>query len=133
MIYVLDASAIIAWLRNEAGADVVDNALRDVNTQCLVHSINLCEVFYDARRNASEAHAQAVVSDLAAIGVLERNDFDQAFWMDAGRLKAGGGISLADCFGIMLAKRVGGTLLTSDHHEMDKIAAAGICNITFIR
>jgi len=133
MIYVLDASAIIAWLRNEPGADVVDNAVRDVNSQCLVHSINLCEVFYDARRNAGEAHAQAVVSDLAAIGVVERNDFDQAFWMDAGRLKAGGGISLADCFGIMLANRAGATLLTSDHHEMDKIAAAGICNITFIR
>jgi predicted nucleic acid-binding protein len=48
-------------------------------------------------------------------------------------LKAGGGISLADCFGIMLANRVSGTLLTSDHHEMDKIATAGICNINFIR
>jgi PIN domain nuclease of toxin-antitoxin system len=96
MIYVLDASAIIAWLRNEPGADVVDNAVRDVNAQCLVHSINLCEVFYDARRNAGETHAQAVVSDLASIGVVERSDFDPAFWMEAGRLKAGGGISLAD-------------------------------------
>jgi predicted nucleic acid-binding protein len=133
MIYVLDASAIIAWLRNEPGDDVVDTAIRDVNAQCLVHAINLCEVFYDAHRNAGEKHAQSVVSDLAAVGVTERNDFDQAFWMDAGRLKAGGGISLADCFGIVLANRVGGVLLTSDHHEMDKIAAAGICNITFIR
>lgn len=133
MIYVLDASAIIAWLRDESGADVVDDATRDVNSQCLVHSVNLCEVFYDAHRNAGEAHAQAVVSDLATIGVVERNDFDQAFWMDAGRLKSGGGISLADCFGIMLTKRVGGTLLTSDRHEMGKVAAAGICNITFIR
>ncbi len=133
MIYVLDASAIIAWLRNEPGADVVEQAIRDVNAECLVHAINLCEVFYDAHRNAGETHAQAVVSDLAAVGVAERNDFDQAFWMEAGRLKAGGGISLADCFGIVLANRAGGTLLTSDHHEMDKIAAAGSCHITFIR
>jgi PIN domain nuclease of toxin-antitoxin system len=47
MIYVLDASAIIAWMRNEPGADVVDNAIRDVNSQCLVHAVNLCKVYYD--------------------------------------------------------------------------------------
>lgn len=29
--------------------------------------------------------------------------------------------------------RGGGTLLTSDHHELDRIAAAGICGVTFIR
>ncbi len=133
MIYVLDASAIIAWLRNEPGDEVVDRAIRDINAQCLAHAINLCEVYYDARRNAGEAHAESVVSDLAAVGVVERSDFDQAFWKDAGKLKAGGGVSLADCFAITLTNRVGGTLLTSDHHEMDKLAAAGMCSITFIR
>ncbi len=45
MIYVRDACAMIAWLRNEAGADVVDRAVRDVNSQCLAHAINLCEVY----------------------------------------------------------------------------------------
>ncbi len=78
MIYILDASAIIAWLRNETGADVVEQAVRDSGAQSLVHAINLCEVFYDACRNAGEARAQSVVSDLAAAGVVERDDFDQA-------------------------------------------------------
>lgn len=133
MIYVLDASAIIAWLRNEPGADVVDTAIRDVASQCLAHAINLCEVYYDAHRNAGEVHAEAVITDLAAVGVIERNDFDQTFWKDVGKLKAGGGISLADCIAVMLTNRVGGTLLTSDHGEMDSVAAAGICSITFIR
>lgn len=41
MIYVLDAPAVIAWLRNEPGADVVDDAIRDIDSQCLVHSLNL--------------------------------------------------------------------------------------------
>ena len=133
MIYVLDASAVIAWLRDEPGADVVDAAVRDVNSRCLMHAINLCEVFYDAHRNAGEAHARSVVADLAAVGVSERGDFDQSFWMEAGGLKAGGGISLADCFAVTLTNRLGGTLLTSDHGELDPVAAAGICNITFIR
>jgi hypothetical protein len=40
---------------------------------------------------------------------------------------------MADCFAIALSNIVGGTALTSDHSEFDPIAAAGICNITFIR
>jgi hypothetical protein len=60
MIFVLDACAMIAWLRDEPGADVVDAAVRDINSQCLAHSINLCEVFYIAYRNAGEAHAQSI-------------------------------------------------------------------------
>jgi PIN domain nuclease of toxin-antitoxin system len=133
MIYVLDASAMIAWLRNEPGAGVVDSAINDVNSQCLAHSINLCEVYYDAHRNAGEAHADSVIGDLAAVGVVERSDFDQAFWKEAGKLKAGGGISLPDCYGITLTNRAGGTFLTADHGELDRVATAGICSVTFIR
>ncbi len=67
------------------------------------------------------------------MNIVERTDFDQSLWQEAGRLKAKGKVSLADCFALALTNRVGGTLLTSDHHELDAIAAAGICNITFIR
>ena len=134
MIFVLDACAMIAWLRNEPGADVVDRAVRDVNAQCIAHAINLCEVYYGAVRNADEAHGKVVLNDLQAVGVIERNDFDQAFWQEAGRLKAvQRKVSLADCCAIALTNRVGGTLLTSDHHELDAIATAGVCPITFIR
>lgn len=134
MIYVLDACAMIAWLRNEPGDAVVDLAIRDVNSQCLAHAINLCEVFYDAFRNVDEAHAQSVINDLKAVHITERNDLDNAFWQDAGRLKAiYRKISLADCCAVALTNRVGGTLLTSDHHELDLLATRGACSIIFIR
>jgi uncharacterized protein with PIN domain len=89
MIYVLEASAIIAWLRNEAVADVVDNAIKDPNSQCVAHAINLCEVYYDAHRNADEVHAESIISDLADVGIIEHGDFDQTFWKDVGKLKRG--------------------------------------------
>lgn len=133
MIYVLDACAMIAYLNNEPGADVVEAAMIDPANQCYAHGMNLCEVFYQFHRAGGESAATGAVSDLHSMNVIERADFDQAFWQDAGRLKAGGGVSLADCFAITLTNRVGGTLLTSDHHEMDKVAAAGVCPITFIR
>lgn len=40
-------------------------------------------------------------------------------------MKTGGGISPVDCFAITLTNRPGGTLLTSDHHELDAIAGGG--------
>lgn len=45
MIYVLDACAMIAFLKGEPGADVVENALLDANSQCMAHAINLFEVY----------------------------------------------------------------------------------------
>jgi PIN domain nuclease of toxin-antitoxin system len=133
MIYVLDACAMIAYLRNEPGSNAVLGALVDSNSSCLAPALNLCEVFYDFCRNSDENVATNAISDLYLLGVVGRPDLDEAFWKDVGRLKAQGKISLADCCAIMLTNRVGGTLLTSDHHELDRIAAAGVCSITFIR
>ncbi len=124
---------MIAYLNNEPGADVVESAIIDPANQCSAHAINLCEVFYQFHRAGGEGAATGAISDLQNMNVTERGDFDQALWQDAGRLKANGGVSLADCFAIALTNSIGGTLLTSDHHEMDPIAAAGLCSITFIR
>ena len=133
MNYVLDACAMIALLHREAGEEVVWAHLADPINVCFAHAINFCEVYYDFHRDAGEAAAEGAVADLKSLGIVERNDFDEPFWKDAGKLKAGGGISLADCFAIALARRVDGVLLTSDHHEMDPVAAAGVCRIAFIR
>lgn len=133
MIYVLDACAMIAFLKGEAGADVVQNALVDANGQCVAHAINLCELYYYVYRAGGESAADSAVSGMRSLGIAERGDFDEPFWKEASKLKAGGKISLADCFAVTLTNRVGGTLLTSDHHELDRVAAAGICSITFIR
>jgi PIN domain nuclease of toxin-antitoxin system len=133
VIYVLDACAMIAFLKGEAGADVIENALLDANSQCLAHAVNLCEVYYDFYRAGGESAADDAIADMRTLGLAERDDVDELFWKEVGKLKGAGKISLADCFAITLTNRVGGTLLTSDHHEMDSIAAAGICKITFIR
>jgi PIN domain nuclease of toxin-antitoxin system len=133
MIYVLDACAMLAYLRGEPDADVVENVLLDNNNKCLAHSINLCEVYYIFLRDGDESDAENAIEDLKRVGVAERNDFDEAFWKTVGKLKAEGGISIPDCFAITLSKMVGGTVLTSDHSEFDSIVASGICSVDFIR
>jgi len=132
--YVLDASAMIAYLRNEPGADLIEDALTSPGSRCFAHSINLCEVFYDFFRSAGETEAANAIADLSAAGITERNDFDGDFWMAASTLKGTHHrISLADCCGLTLAARLGAQFMTTDHRELDSIAASGLHTVTFIR
>lgn len=101
---------------------------------CFAHAVNLCEVYYDCIRVDGEEKAEALIRDLMDAGVATRPDTDEDFWKDVGQIKASiGRISLADCFAIALARRLDVAVLTSDHHEFDKIAANEICAVEFIR
>ncbi len=134
MNYVLDASALIAFLRDEQGAEVVEALLLDPENDCFAHALNLCEVFYGFHRDAGEVAAQTAIGSLRAAGVIPRADLDDAFWQEAGRLKSTfRRVSLADCLCIALARRQGAELVTSDHHEFDALAPLGLCTIRFIR
>ena len=62
MIYVLDACAMIAFLGGEAGAVAVEKALLEAGSQCIAHSINLCEVYYVVWRKGGEVAADSVLS-----------------------------------------------------------------------
>lgn len=133
MIQVLDSSAMIAYLRKEVGAIVVHQILTDPANQCFAHAINLTEVYYDIIRISGEADAEQAIKDLFLLGVQAREDFDASFWKEVGRLKAKYRASLADFCGIVLTLRLGGTFITADHHELDKLAVDGVCPIQFIR
>ena len=76
---VLDACAMIAFLRAEPGADVVSDLLADPANRCYAHAVNLCEVYYDFIRAADSRTARSAVRDLASIGVITRRDMSQRF------------------------------------------------------
>jgi PIN domain nuclease of toxin-antitoxin system len=130
---VLDASAMNALLRNESGAEAVEALLLDPDTLCFAHSVNLMEVYYDFLRQTDKATAQGFIEGLFAAGVVERNDLDRVFWEAVGEWKARGHISIADCFCIALAQRIGGEAVTADHREFDPLVSLGLCPIRFIR
>jgi PIN domain nuclease of toxin-antitoxin system len=130
---VLDASAIIALLRDEPGARAIESLLADTQTQCIVHAINLCEVFYDAVRDGGTASAFAILDDITDLGIVVSEDLAPPFWQLAGLIKSSFRASLADCFGLALAGWLKADFYASDHHELDAIAPLGICRIRFIR
>jgi len=111
MTFGLDACAIIAYLRNENGAEAVEGL-----------------------RRGSTAQADELLEDLSSIGLITRADIDAALWKTAAGFKANiRRVSLADCFAIAMTKQINAELMTSDHHEFDAIDAQGICPIKFIR
>jgi predicted nucleic acid-binding protein len=125
---------MIAYLRGETGADVVESALSGDGGPCLAHAINLCEVYYKFMRASGEAVAKSAIEDLKDIGVFVSVDLDEAFWQDVGRHKATiASVPLADCFVVALANRLDAQVMTADHPDFDSIAEQGICRVTFIR
>ncbi|MHB1459221.1 MAG: PIN domain-containing protein [Armatimonadota bacterium] len=134
MIVVLDASALIAYLQGEPGGDLVNDILLNSADMCVAHAINLCEVYYGTRRDHGEQVAQQVLSILRMAGIATEVVMDENLWLSAGRIKADyKRVSLADCFCAALANRIGGEVLTSDRHEFEALAVAGVCKVRFIR
>ena len=133
MIVVFDSCALIALAKDEPGADAVEQLLSDPSAECYVHAVNLCEFQYDGFRIRGESTTAAAISDFLAQGLIVREDFDADFRLLVARRKAGGRVALADCCGLALAERLGGTFYTADRHELEKFAAAGAPPIIFIR
>jgi uncharacterized protein with PIN domain len=133
-LYVFDSCAVVALLQREPGAEVVAEILKNSRNRCLIHAINACEVYYDIYRRSGEADASALEGILATTGIELVETIPSTLWRTAGKLKAEWRrVSLADCLALALALLEGGTVLTSDHHELDPVAQAAICPIRFLR
>jgi hypothetical protein len=79
MNFVLDACAMIAYLKGEPGGPVVMSLLRDPDASCYAHSVNLCEVYYDFLRRSDPRTARRALNDLSSDGVIERPDMGKRF------------------------------------------------------
>lgn len=134
MTLVFDSSALIASLHGEPGGEYVQSLLSDPEKTCIIHAINICEVYYEFKRTGGEAHAQAVLVNLREAGIMIREDMDDDFWQEAGQLKADiRRISLADCFCAALASRVDGEVVTADKEFAPLADSAYGYKVNFIR
>ena len=122
--YVLDACALLAILCNERGQDVVAEVLAAADSgavKVLMHQANLLEVYYERYRAAGKEKADLFLSEFRERPITILSDIDDTLFKESGRLKASYKVSFADTFALATASVSGGTLLTADHHEMDKI------------
>lgn len=141
---VFDASALLALVRNERGADLVADLIEDADVGKFVHSANLCEVFHQVWRLASEAgadgrsEAERAVREFLSFGIQERSDFDGILWRDAAELiasrrLAGASLPLGDALGVALARRLDAQFVTADRAEIEPLESGGLVGAIFIR
>jgi ribonuclease VapC len=113
---VLDASALLAYLREEPGADVVVEAIAG---GVVISTVNLAEVFSrSADRGADPAKLAAKLTQSGLLdGAITVEPFTATDAIDVARLRPltrDAGLSLGDRACLALARRLGAPVLTAD-------------------
>jgi len=134
MNLVFGSGALLAVLGGEEGANVVLSLLNDPANTCALHSLNAAEVFYQISRASDVLEARALLNSFLTRGLIERTDMDALFREDVAQLKADWRrVSLADCCGVALARRLGAEFVSADHHELDVLDANRVALFRFFR
>jgi predicted nucleic acid-binding protein len=126
---VLDAYAVIALLRAEPAAAVVQAALE--RGDAALTAVGVGEVLDHLIRLAGADEEEATL-DVAQLGLLDAVGVTAQLGAAAGRLRARHyhrtrcSVSMADCIVAELARTRGETLATSDPHLLNVCDAEGI-------
>jgi ribonuclease VapC len=115
-VTVLDASALLAYLRSEAGAEVVADALGD---GAVISTVNLAEVLSRATDSGADPALRAQeLTDRGVLGTaVTVEPFTEADAIETARLRPltrSAGLSLGDRACLALAKRLATRTLTAD-------------------
>jgi predicted nucleic acid-binding protein len=123
-IYVLDAFALLAYLRGEPGAERVRDLLlraRSGEARLYLCLINYGEVLYISERQGGRPAAEEAIRIIDHLP-LETVLADRDLTFAAAHLKARYPISYADAFAAALAQKLSATLVTGDP-EFRKVEA----------
>lgn len=122
MKYVIDACALIAFLREEEGADKLRGLMKDSANNFKMHALNLGEVYYDSCRVSGEKKADELFEDIAQLPIQVVWELDEDLLKMAGKYKSQHKISFADSFVLALAEKENAIVISTDHHEFEPIA-----------
>jgi predicted nucleic acid-binding protein len=114
--YILDSFALLVFFEQQKDWKKVERFLVDASTdviELLMSGINYGEIFYITaqREGTEEANRVMKVVDSLPIKIVYP---DKELTIAAAEIKAGGGISYADCFAASLAIKHKATLITGD-------------------
>ena len=119
--YILDACALVAFINDEIGADVVQNVLESAekgNVEVYMNKLNLFEVYYGIRRVEGIQQAEDFYSMSLRLPIIIIDGISDDVFREAGRIKTNYRMSLADSIALGETSVRGASILTSDHHEL---------------
>jgi len=135
-VYVLDACALLAVLAMEKGAENIRNLFQktvDRQAILLMNKYNLLEVYYNIYKAYGKNEADNLLVTMEQMPVTINDTLTNEILKEAGRLKTKHKLSLADSIAIAESIINKGSLVTSDHHEIEPIEIAENINITWFR
>ena len=132
---ILDASSLLAYLKQEKGFEKVKSLITDSFTQktsIFIHQVNFIEVIYKCAKIFGDAKTKKLLAEFQApfFGIINYMEQDMSFY--TAHLKTHYQISLADAIGLAYTKLFNGTFWTADH-ELQKIAASENIALELIR
>jgi len=110
--YLLDTSALLSFIEDEAGADRVEKALKQSTT--LIPWMVLLETYYITLQEEGQAEADRRIALIKQLKVKIVWDMDEPTLLTAGRLKADHRVSLADAVIAAFAIRRAAVLMHKD-------------------
>ncbi|WP_419854507.1 type II toxin-antitoxin system VapC family toxin [Candidatus Poriferisodalis sp.] len=111
MSVVLDASAVLAYLQDESGADLVERAILENTALCgAANWSEVCQQVLDKGRSLEVVVEFLLDRQLVTVVPVSRDDAEWA----AHRYVRGEGLSLADRLCLALASRLDSVVLTAD-------------------
>jgi predicted nucleic acid-binding protein len=122
--YVLDSSALIAFLWGEAGAQTVEDVLVEDDADVFISAVNLGEVMYIVHRLAGEQAAAAVETKVSETPKLRVIDATWPRVKHASGIRVDGRLSFATCFCAGLAQEKEAVLVTCDR-EFERLEQEG--------
>lgn len=130
--HIIDASAVIAYLKEEAGHEKFAELLANEANVLQIHATNLCEVYYgylrsDGMERAEEAWQRAT----QILGVIET--LDAQFIKRIARWKVEHSLGIADAFAAATAEENGCPLVTTDRNDFSAIETAAALQIIWLR
>lgn len=131
--YVFDACALIAYLNQETGSEVVERLLKQNGCAKLMSIINVYEVCYDAARVCGVDEGMMLYKNIKTLPIDIIRDIDDLTLRHAIHFKITYAMSVADAFALGLAKTRNATLVTADIHEFDPIDATHELDFHWIR
>lgn len=111
-VYLLDTSALLSFIEDEEGADLVEQALRQKET--IVPWPILLEMYYITLQEEGQAEADRRFALIKQLKVTILYEMDEATVLTAAMLKARHHVSLADAIIAAFAIRKGAILIHKD-------------------
>jgi len=110
--YLLDTSAVLAFLEDKAGAQRVEEIIRA--GRAVIPFLALLEIYYISLQETTEAIAEKRYALLKQLRARFLYDVDEPTLLTAGRFKARHRLSLADALIAAFAVREGAILVHKD-------------------